>query len=161
MRIAYKCWGAILQYMRQSDWCRTRCSHAKRCSTVVLWTRATPYSIAGELVAGQRDSAFRGGGNDSDSWPGTAFLDRLGSGRAFLELAVHVSAIWTLRDRWNPGVFWGCAPALGVGAISTRTLGARAWLGAWIFGAAAAAVWHGARHLHGLGVVAPAIEPGV
>src|SRR5260370_35607587 len=98
-------------------------------------------------MAGQRDSAFRGGGNDFDSRPGTAVPDGLGNGRALRKLALHFSAVWTLWDRGDPGVLWCCASALGMGAVSTRAMGTGAWLGAWIFGAAAAALGHGRGHL--------------
>src|SRR6267154_92752 len=147
--------------MRQGNRHCAHCSRAKRCSIIHRWARAAAYSTAGELVAGQCDSAFRRGGNDLDSRAGTAIPDGLGNGRPLRKLAVHFSAVWTLWDRGDPGVLWCCASALGMGAISTRALGAAAWLGAWIFGAAAATVWHCARHLHDLGAAAAAISAGV
>src|SRR5258705_7898262 len=161
MRIADRFGGAILQRMRQGNRHCAHCSRAKRCSIVHRWARATAHSIAGQFVAGQWDSAFRGSWNDLDSRAGTAVPDGLGNGRALCKLAVHFSAVWTLWDRGDPGVLWCCASALGMGAISARALGAAAWLGAWIFGAAAAAVWHRARHLHALGPAAAAISAGV
>src|SRR6267142_1035453 len=161
MRIAHKFRCAILQCMRQSNRRRADCGRAERCSTGLRSACATPYSIAGQFMAGQRDSAFRGGGNDFDSWPGTAVLDGLGNGRALRKLAVHFSAVWTLWDRGDPGVLWCCASALGLGTISTGALGASAWLGTWVSGAGAAAVWHCARHLHALGAVATAVGAGV
>src|SRR6266436_4904651 len=112
-------------------------------------------------MAGQWDSAFRRGGNDFDSRAGTAVPDGLGNGRALCKLAVHFSAVWTLWDRGDPGVLWCCSSALGMGAVSTRAMGTGAWLSAWIFGAAAPALWHGAGHLHALGAAAAAIGPRV
>src|SRR5882762_3701770 len=161
MRVADRFGGAILQRMRQGNRHCAHCSHAKRCSIVHRRARAKEHSIARQFVAGQWDSAFRGSWNYFDSRPGTAFPDGLGNGRALRKLAVHLSSVWTLWDRGDPGVLWCCASALGMGAISTRALGAAAWLGAWIFGAAAATVWHCARHLHDLGAAAAAISAGV
>src|SRR3979409_623610 len=134
MRVADRFGGAILQWMRQSNWRRTRCSRAIRCSIVHRWARATAHSIAGQFVAGQWDSAFRGSWNDFDSRPGTAVPDGLGNGRPLRKLAVNFSAVWTLWDRGDSGVLWCWVSVLGMGAVSTRALGATAWLGAWIFG---------------------------
>jgi len=78
-----------------------------------------------ELVAGQWDSAFRGSGNDLDSRAGTAVPDGLGNGAGVTaKRAIHFSAVWTLWDRGDPGVLWLLRIALGMGAISTRALGA-------------------------------------
>src|SRR6267154_6712850 len=161
MRVANRLGGAILQRMRQGNRHCAHCSCAKRRSIVHRWARTTAYSTAGQFVAGQWDSAFRGSWNYFYSRPGIAVPDGLGNGRALRKLAVRSSAVWTLWDRGDPGVLWYCASALGMGAISTRALGAAAWLGAWIFGAAAATVWHRARHLHDLGAAAAAISAGV
>src|SRR5258707_972464 len=158
MRVADRFGGAILQWMRQSNWRPTRCSRAVHCSIVHRWARATAHSIAGQLVAGQWDSAFCGSWNYFDSRASIAVPDGLGNGRALRKLAVHFSAVWTLWDRGDPGVLWCCASALGMGAISTRALGAVAWVGGWIFRAAAATVWRCARHLHDLGAAAAAIS---
>src|SRR5260221_419237 len=147
--------------MRQGNWHCAHCSRAKRCSIVHRWAGATAHSIAGQFVAGQWDSAFRGSWNYFDSRSGTAVPDGLGNGRALRKLAVRFSAVWTVWGRGDPGVLWCCASALGMGAVSTRTMGTGAWLGAWVFGTAAAAVWYGAGHLHALGAAAPAIGPRV
>src|SRR5438309_4346873 len=151
MRVANRFGGAILQRMRQGNRHCAHCSCAKRRSIVHRWARATAHSIAGQLVAGQWDSAFRGSWNYFDSRPGIAVPDGLGNGRALRKLDVHFSAVWTLWDRGDPCVLWRRASALGMGAVSTRALGATAWIGAWIFGAAPAALRYGAGHLHYLG----------
>src|SRR3977135_2463262 len=118
--------------MRQGNRHRAHCSRAKRCSIVHRWARATAHSIAGQLVVGQWDSAFRGSWNYFDSRPGTAVPDGLGYGRALRKLAVHFSTVWARWDRGDPGVLWCRASAFGMGAVSTRAMGTGAWLSAWI-----------------------------
>src|SRR5437763_265487 len=129
MRIADKFWGAILQRVRQSDRRRTQCSYANHYAGDTGPAGAAAYSTTGEFVAGVRDSAFGGGRNDFDSGAGTAVPAGVGNGRTILELAVHVSAVRAVWDRGDRWIVWRGAAGVGVGAVSTRALGATAWFG--------------------------------
>src|SRR5260370_19329092 len=161
MRNAFHLRRAILQLLRKGDWRSAHRGSGSRRPAGFRWTRSTAHSASGDALAGERNSALCESRVDIHSGTNAALSDGLGVWPAVRGLAVQLSAVRSLFDRWIAGGLWRRAFGLGLGTLSARALGADAPLGPGIPGPAAAPIWHGIGHLHHLGAAAGPFRPGV
>src|SRR5260370_36481 len=118
MRNAFHLRRAILQLLRKGDWRSAHRGSGSRRPAGFRWTRSTAHSASGDTLAGERNSALRESRLDFHSGPNAALSDGLGNWRAFRELAIQLSTVRTLFDRWVAGAVWRRALGLGLGTLS-------------------------------------------
>src|SRR5258708_24768847 len=120
---------SILQLLGKGDWSSGQRGSGSRRRAGFRWTRSTAHSASGDALAGERNSALCESRVDFHSWTNAALSDGLGIWRAFRELAIQLSAVRSLFDRWIAGGVLPRAFGLCLGMLSARAVGANARLG--------------------------------
>src|SRR5260370_30925892 len=118
MRAAFRPRPKILQLSRKGVWRSAHRGSGSRRPAGFRWTRSTAHSASGDALAGARNSALRESRLDFHSGPNAALSDGLGNWRAFRELALQLSTVRTLFDRWVAGAVLRRALGLGFGTLS-------------------------------------------